>query len=196
MCLQPLFGAEDNLVKFFCFGGAFQLGLTLAFLHPEDGIVRVAVDGLTVESLLPAESQGMHDGEEFPDIIRAFDRTIVEHAIARLKVYRLVFHGSRIAGAGCVHSPCIGTYLHRQWKYGVVAIIGRVLIRHLLTIGLHSLWNFDTQQAHAILDDLGYVLRQHQTEESLLLIWFVQDGVVMIELVEHLCELVAVVGDA
>ena len=196
VCLQPFLCSRNDLIELFRLRIPLQCGLAFVFLNPEDGIIGIGIDGLVVKPLIPAKGKGMNDGEKLSDVIGAMNGTKVEHTLACLQIDSLVLHGSGIAGAGCIHSPCIGTYFHRQWTYGVVAVIGRVLSHHLLTISLHSLWNFDTQQAHAILDDLGYVLRQHQTEESLLLIWFVQDGVVMIELVEHLCELVAVVGDA
>ena len=61
---------------------------------------------------------------------------------------------------------------------------------------LHALWHLDAQQTHGVLDDLGHILGQNKAEELLLLIRLVEDRVVMIELIEHLGELVAVVGDA
>ena len=61
---------------------------------------------------------------------------------------------------------------------------------------LHALWDFNTQQSHTVLQDLGYVTGYHQTDLLLGFVLLVEDAVVMIELVEHLGELVAVVGNA
>ena len=61
---------------------------------------------------------------------------------------------------------------------------------------LHALRNLNTQESHTVLQDLRYVLGQHQADGLLLLVRLVQDGVIVIELVEHLGQLVAVVGNA
>ena len=62
--------------------------------------------------------------------------------------------------------------------------------------GLHTLGHFDAEEAHAVADDLGHVAGQHQTHLLLGLVGFVQDGVVVVELVEDLRQFVDVVGDA
>ena len=54
----------------------------------------------------------MYDGEELPDIVRAVDRSEVEHAIARLQVYRLILHRPRITAASRIHRPGICPHLH------------------------------------------------------------------------------------
>ena len=60
---------------------------------------------------------------------------------------------------------------------------------------LHSLRYLDTQQTHTVLDNLCYVLGQHQAYGLLLLIGLVEDREVVVELVEYLRQLIAVVGD-
>ena len=70
------------------------------------------------------------------------------------------------------------------------------LSQHAETWSLHSLRHFDAQQGHAVLDDLGHVAGNDQTRLLLALVLLVEDGVVVVELVEHLGQLVAVVGNA
>ena len=126
MGLEPVFSTGYDLEEGFCLGRALEFGLTLALGDPEDGIVGVAVDGLVVQALVPAESEGMNDSQELPDVVRAMHRTIVEHLITRLQVDGLIFHRPRIPTTGCIHRPSIGPYLHRKRKYGVVAIRRRI----------------------------------------------------------------------
>jgi len=72
------------------------------------------------------------------------------------------------------------------------------MVAHLSIVNsqllLHSLWYLNTQQAHAALDDFGYVAGNDQTNLAFLLVRLVQDGVVMIELVEDLGQFIAIVG--
>jgi hypothetical protein len=62
--------------------------------------------------------------------------------------------------------------------------------------GLHAFGHLDAEQCHGVLDGLGHVLRQYQTGDLLGVGVGTEDAVVVIELVEVLGELVAVVGDA
>ena len=55
----------------------------------------------------------MDDGKELTDIIRAMDRSIVEHPITRLQVDGLIFHRSGITTTGSIDSPRIGPHLRR-----------------------------------------------------------------------------------
>ena len=130
MGLKPVFGSGDDLKKLFRLRSAFQLCLALPLGHPEDGVVRVGINGFVVQALVPAEGKSMDDGQELPDIIGTSDWAEVKHLITRLQVNSLIFHRTRIAGTGRIHGPRIGTNLHRQWKYGVVAVVGRVLCGH------------------------------------------------------------------
>ena len=111
--LQPVLCSCNHLKKWLGLFISLQFGLALALLYPEDGIIAVGVDGLVVESLVPAECQCMDDGEKFPDVIRAVHRTIVEHAGTCLQVYGLVFHRSRISRACCIHRPSVCPHLRR-----------------------------------------------------------------------------------
>ena len=81
--VEPLFCAGDNLVKFLCLWCAFQFCLAFVFVHPQDGVVGIAVDGLVVKSLLPTKSKGMNNSEELPDIVRALEWTEVKHSCPR-----------------------------------------------------------------------------------------------------------------
>ena len=61
---------------------------------------------------------------------------------------------------------------------------------------LHTLRNLDAEESHTVLDDFGDIAGEDKAEGTLLLVGLVEDAVVMIELVEDLGELVAVVGNA
>ena len=62
VCLKPTFGTGDDLKKLFCLRGTFQFCLALPLGHPEDGVITIGIDCLVMETLLPAESEGMDDG--------------------------------------------------------------------------------------------------------------------------------------
>lgn len=106
----------------FRLGVALKFCLTFALLNPEDGIVRIAVDNLVVQTLIPAKGKGMNDGEKLPDVVGAVDRTIVEHTIACLQVDGLIFHRTWVARACSIHSPRICPYLWGQGQNRVVAV--------------------------------------------------------------------------
>ena len=122
MGVEPVFSSGDDLEERFRLGITLKFCLTFTLLNPEDGVVRIAIDDLVVQTLIPAKGEGMDDGQKFPDIVGAMDRTIVEYTIARLQVDGLIFHRTRIATAGCIHSPSVSPYFQRQWKYGIMTI--------------------------------------------------------------------------
>ena len=97
MGVEPVFCSGNDLEERLRLGVALKFCLTFALLNPEDGIVRIAVDNLVVQTLIPAKGKGMDDGEKLPDVVGAVDRTIVEHTIACLQVDGLVFHRPRVA---------------------------------------------------------------------------------------------------
>ena len=103
----------NDLVKLFCLGCALKFGLAFPLAHPENGIVRIRVNGLVVKSLLPSQSQGMNNSQKFADIVRAVNRSIVEYASSRLQIDGLIFHRTRITGTGCIHRPCVCPHLRR-----------------------------------------------------------------------------------
>jgi hypothetical protein len=61
---------------------------------------------------------------------------------------------------------------------------------------LHALRHLDAEQRHTVLDGLAHVGGEHQAEGLGLVGLSREDAVVVVELVEELGELVAVVGDA
>ena len=61
---------------------------------------------------------------------------------------------------------------------------------------LHSFWNLDAEQRHTVLQDFCHVGCKNQTGNLLSLALSIQDAVVVIELVELLSQLVAVVSNA
>ena len=131
MCLKPIFCSGDDLEELFRLGRTLQFCLAFPLRHPKDSIVGIAVNGLVVQTLVPTKGKSMDNGQELPDIIRSMHRTIVEDTIARLQIYRLIFHRSWIPTTSRIHCPCVCSHIHWQRKYGVVSIIGRVLGHHL-----------------------------------------------------------------
>ena len=78
-------------------------------------------------SLFLHECQGVDDGEELTDVVRAVHGTEVEHLRTRLQVDGLIFHRPGIARAGSVDSPGIGRHFRMEWQHRVVAVGGRIL---------------------------------------------------------------------
>ena len=97
MGVEPVFCSGNDLEERLRLGVALKFCLTFALLNPEDGIVRIAVDDLGVQTLVPAKGKGMDAGKKLTDIVGAVDRAIVEHTIARLQVDGLIFHRPRVA---------------------------------------------------------------------------------------------------
>ena len=64
-----------------------------------------------------------------------------------------------------------------------------------VVVKLHAFGDFDAKEAHAVPDDLSDVLGEHEADGFLLLVGLIQNAIVVVELVEDLCELVAVVGN-
>ena len=194
MCVQPVLCPFDDLEELFRLRGTLQFRLAFSLADPKDGVVGVGIDGLVVQTLLPTEGKGVNNRQKLSDVVRAVHGTIVKHAITRLQIDGLIFHWARIARACCINSPSVSPYFQRQWKYGVMTICrGIYKLCHQL---LHALRHLDAQQTHAILDNLGDVLCQHQAHGLDVLVGLVEDGVIVIELVENFRQFIAVVGDA
>ena len=140
VCLQPILRTGDDLKKLFCLRCALQFCLTFALAHPEDGIIRIRVDGLIRESLLPSQSQGMDNRQKLSDIIRAVNRTIMEHTSPRLQIDGLIFHRSGITRTGCIYSPCVCPHLWRQGQYGVMSVIWGIL--HIVLLSCSPLLSY------------------------------------------------------
>ncbi len=113
MGLEPVFSTSDNLEKGLCLGIALQGRLTLTLLNPENGVVRIGVDGFIVQTLIPAKGQSMDDGEELTYIVCTMNRTIVEHTITRLQIDGLILHWTRISTTSRIHSPSVSPYFQR-----------------------------------------------------------------------------------
>ena len=64
------------------------------------------------------------------------------------------------------------------------------------SFALHALRHLDTEQRHAVLQRLANVLSKNEAHHLLLFGVGTEDRVVVVELVECLCQLIAVVGDA
>ena len=122
---EPSLGACYELVGFGCGVVVHEFGLAMLVAHPEDGVVRVGVDGLVVYALLVHEGQGVYDGKELADVVGAPDGSEVEDPRPCGQVDALIFHRSWVSGTGSVHCPRVCSHLGRQGQHGVVAIVGR-----------------------------------------------------------------------
>ena len=121
MGAEPVFGTGNYLIEPLGLRSAKQLGLALLLVYPDLGIYAIAVDYLAGNALLCHQGEGVDDGEELADVVGAVDRTIVENLSAGLKVDALVFHRTRIAGTGGIHSPGVGSYLVGQRQDCIVS---------------------------------------------------------------------------
>ena len=118
---EPVLGSGDDLVELFGLGSALQFGLALFLAYPELGIHAVAINYLVGNALLLHQGEGVDDGEKLADVVGAVDRTIMENLGTGLKVDALVFHRTRIAGTGGIHSPGVGSYLVGQRQDCIVS---------------------------------------------------------------------------
>ena len=62
-------------------------------------------------------------------------------------------------------------------------------------MGLHPLRHLNTKQAHARLDDFRHSLAEGKADSTLLRVFLLQDLEVVIEAVELLRQVIAIVGD-
>lgn len=134
MRAQPCLGACYYLVELFGLRCALELGLALALLYPQNGVVRVGIYRLARYALLVEQRQGVYDGEKLAYVVSAVYGSEVEHLRSGGEVDSLILHRARIARAGCVYSPSVRRHLHRERQHGVVTVIGRVLHCHTMNI--------------------------------------------------------------
>ena len=121
MRTEPEFGTGNNLVEPFRLCVALQLRLALLLVHPQDGIVRVAVYDLVAYALLVHKRKGVDNSQELTYIVGSLHRSETKHLRAGGEVYAPVLHRTRIAGACRVDGPRIAFYSHGQRKHGVMA---------------------------------------------------------------------------
>ena len=86
MRAQPCLGACYDLVELLGLWCAFELRLALSLLHPQDGVVRVGVDGLALYALLVEQGESVYYGEKFAYVVRAVYGSEVEHLRTRSEV--------------------------------------------------------------------------------------------------------------
>ena len=60
--IQPIFCTHDDLEQFLGLWSTFQLGLAFTLVNPKYGIIRIGINRLVVQSLLPTKCQSMHNG--------------------------------------------------------------------------------------------------------------------------------------
>ena len=124
---QPLFCPCYDIVQP---GGRFvmlQGGFTLLFVHPQDGIIRVAVDYLVFNALLFHQCQRMDNCQKLANVVRSRRRTEMKDALPRSKVDALVLHWSRISRTRSIYRPRICLYTQGQRQHGVVSVLRWVL---------------------------------------------------------------------
>ena len=136
----------------------------------------------------------MDNGQKLSDIIGAKNRTKVKDLSTCGKVDGTVFHLTGIARTGRVNSPSVRAHLHRKRQYGVVTVGGGI-DQHALRV-LHPFRHFNTQQTHAVADNLGHIGGKNQSQGLFLRSVGVENAVVVIELIELFGQFIAVVGNA
>ena len=114
---QPLLGALYQPEERFALGVARQLGLALLLPHPGYGVAAVAVHG-HVQPLLLQQGQGVHDGQEFADVVRAIHGPQVKHLLSGGQVHAPVFHLPRVAAARRVHHQATRVHGLGQGDFG------------------------------------------------------------------------------
>src|SRR3712207_838065 len=126
MRAQPCLGTGDNLIEGLGGGSTLQLGLTLLFLDPQNGVITVGINDFITNTLLLHQGQRMDDGQELTDIVGTLHRPEMKHPGTRLQVDSLILHGAGIARAGRIYRPCVGFHLQRQGQHRIVTPIGRI----------------------------------------------------------------------
>ena len=174
MRFQPNFRPPDEFQSFLRFGVLFQFCLTLLLLHPYLRVDRVGIYHLIPYALSLHQCQSMNYCKELAYIVGAFYRTEMEYPCSCLQVNTLILHRSGISRTRGINSPSSLLHLH----------------------SLHPFRHLDAEQSHTVLDSLGNVGSYHQAHLLLLLRLCVEDREVVIELVECLSQLIAVIGYA
>ena len=105
MGLEPVLGTGDDLIELFGLRIADKCRLAMLLVHPQDGIVGIAVDDLVCYSLPLHQGQGVDDGKELSDVVRPQHGAEMKHLLPGLQVDTPVFHRSGVAGTGGIDSP-------------------------------------------------------------------------------------------
>ena len=69
--LEPCLGTRDDLEQRFRLGITRQFGFALLLVHPQNGVIAVAVNGFVVDAHLVHQRRGVDDGKKFTDVIGA-----------------------------------------------------------------------------------------------------------------------------
>jgi hypothetical protein len=94
----------------------------LLLVHPQNGVITVAVNGFVVDAHLVHQRQSMDDGKKFTDVIGATYRPVMKYLRASLQIDAAIFHRSGVATASRIDSPRIGPYFHRKRKHSVISV--------------------------------------------------------------------------
>ena len=106
VCTQPLLRPPDNVEERCRLRCQRQLGLTLFFVDPQNGVVRIGIDNLVCDAQLLHQCQRMNDGKELTDVVRTMHRSEMEHLRTRRQVYAPILHRSGITRTGSIDGPC------------------------------------------------------------------------------------------
>ena len=98
---EPVLGTNHEVEHLGCLFVSLQCGLSFLVPHPRHSADAVAID-LHVPAVLLDEREGMNDGKELTDVVRALYRTEVEEALLVAKIDALILHSTRIATATCI----------------------------------------------------------------------------------------------
>ena len=109
MRAEPELGTLYNLIKWFGLRVPLQFGLALFLVHPQNGVVTVAVYGLA-DALLLLQCQCMDNGKELSDVVCAVHWPETEHLLTGGQVDAAILHLAGIAAACRINSPCVCPY--------------------------------------------------------------------------------------
>ena len=115
----------------FRFFVTLQFGFTLTISYPQNGIVRIRVDGFIVYSLFLHKSKSVHNSQKLAYIVGSMQRPEMKNLCPCRQIDSLILHRTRVPAASSVNSPRACPYLFGKWKHGVMAIIGRIYRRVL-----------------------------------------------------------------
>src|SRR5574344_1879600 len=116
----------------------------------------------------------------------------------------LPLHAASTAQALAVTSSGRGSTVSCLYSGGdcnsfLLIVIHRMSVEEIISDmpnRLHSFGYLDTKQRHTLTDNLCNIARNDKSKQLLIRILFVQDAIVVIELVESLCQFITVIGDA
>lgn len=131
VCVQPRFGAVYQFEDGFVFGYGLQFCFAGACAHPCLCGDAVGIDDWHVQSSLFYQSECVHDGQKFADIVGSlFEWSEVEHLLSRVGHHAAVLHHAGVAAARRIDSDAIGDWCCHE-VVGSRLWVGSVVFHHV-----------------------------------------------------------------